>query len=216
VHNFRVGNAQGGTLKTIGELTLMKKLVLLGLVASLGLGGCATITRTEHDAWTVKTTPGAAAVKTSNGFACDATPCTFRIERKAEFDVTITKPGYKTWSGHVTHKVSGAGGAGMAGNVLVGGLIGVAVDANSGAMFDLVPNPLEVTLEKNDVPAASGGNMAVDGVVYTPAAAPTPPPASAPPAATPAPAPVAAPLTTAPTPATPSAAAVPASTPTKQ
>ena len=168
----------------------MKKLVLLGLVASLGLGGCATITRTEHDAWTVKTTPGSAAVKTSNGFACDATPCTFRIERKAEFDVTITKPGYKTWSGHVTHKVSGGGGAGMAGNVLVGGLIGVAVDANSGAMFDLVPNPLEVTLEKADAPAAGAGNMAVDGVVYSPAptspaaaAAPTPPtptPAAAP------------------------------------
>ena len=202
MHNFRVGDAQGGTAKTIGELNLMKKLVLLGLVASLGLGGCATITRTEHDAWTVKTTPGSAAVKTSNGFACDATPCTFRMERKAEFDVTITKPGYKTWSGHVIHKVSGGGGAGMAGNVLVGGLIGVAVDANSGAMFDLVPNPLEVTLEKNDAPGAGAGNMAIDGVVYTPAAAP----------ASTAPASPAAPITPAPV----ATLAVPASPPAKQ
>ncbi len=128
----------------------MKTWIMLGLVASLSLGGCATITRSEHDTWTVKTTPGSAAVKTTNGFSCDATPCTFRMLRKSEFDVTITKPGYKSWTGHVTHKVSGGGGAGMAGNVLVGGLIGVAIDANSGAMLDLTPNPLEVTLEKDD------------------------------------------------------------------
>ncbi len=177
----------------------MKKMILLGLVASLSLGGCATITRTEHDAWTVDTTPGSAAVKTSNGFACDATPCTFRIERKAEFDVTITKPGYKSWTGHVTHKVSGAGGAGMAGNVLVGGLIGVVVDSNSGAMFDLVPNPLTVTLEKaDDTPMAGAKPVAVDGVVYAPATAPAP---TVPAPAVPAPAP------TVPAPITPAAPA---------
>ena len=154
----------------------MKKLLVLGLVASLSLGGCATITRTEHDAWTVNTTPGGAAVKTSNGFSCDSTPCTFRMERKAEFDVTISKMGYKTWHGHVIHKVSGAGGAGMAGNVLVGGLIGVVVDSNSGAMFDLVPNPLVVALEKDDGTAVTGDGthpVAVDGVTYTPAASST-------------------------------------------
>jgi len=150
----------------------MKTWIVLGLVASLSLGGCATITRSEHDTWTVKTTPGSAAVKTSNGFACDATPCTFRMERKSEFDVTITKPGYKTWSGHVTHKVSGAGGAGMAGNVLVGGIIGAVVDANTGAMLDLTPNPLEVTLERADGGApADGKPVAMDGVTYSPEAA---------------------------------------------
>lgn len=34
----------------------------------------------------------------------------------------------------------------MAGNIFVGGIIGVAVDAGSGAMNDLVPNPVNVTL----------------------------------------------------------------------
>jgi hypothetical protein len=38
----------------------------------------------------------------------------------------------------------------MAGNVLVGGLIGIGVDAYSGAMNDLVPNPLSVKLEKEE------------------------------------------------------------------
>jgi hypothetical protein len=69
------------------------------------------------------------------------------MPRKSEFSVTITKPGYKSYTGNVINKISGSGGAGMAGNVLVGGIIGVGVDASSGAMLDLVPNPLSITLE---------------------------------------------------------------------
>jgi len=34
----------------------------------------------------------------------------------------------------------------MAGNVLVGGIIGAAVDAGTGAMNDLVPNPVILQL----------------------------------------------------------------------
>ena len=37
----------------------------------------------------------------------------------------------------------------------LGGLIGTAVDANSGATQDLVPNPLRVTLEAEGAPAAA-------------------------------------------------------------
>jgi hypothetical protein len=129
--------------------------ILLVAAAAVALSGCATITRGKHDTWTVNTTPSGAAIKTSNQFACEATPCTFTMVRKAEFDVTITKPGYKTWTGHVTHHISGAGGAGMAGNVVLGGIIGGVVDANSGAMYDLTPNPLSVSLEKEEQHAAA-------------------------------------------------------------
>ncbi len=69
------------------------------------------------------------------------------MARKSEFGVDITKVGYKAWHGQVTNKVSGAGGAGMAGNVLVGGIIGAGIDMSTGAMLDLVPNPLVVKLE---------------------------------------------------------------------
>lgn len=126
----------------------MRFYMIAGLC--LALGGCATVTRGSNDTWTVNTEPSGAAVRTTNQFACDSTPCTFKMARKSEFDVTITKPGYKNWTGHVTHHVSGAGGAGMAGNVLLGGLIGAGVDAYSGAMNDIVPNPLSVKLEKDE------------------------------------------------------------------
>ena len=48
---------------------------------------------------------------------------------------------------NVTHKTADAGAAGVAGNVFVGGIIGLAVDAETGASQDLVPNPVDVKLE---------------------------------------------------------------------
>lgn len=53
----------------------------------------------------------------------------------------------------MTHHISG--GAGMAGNVLLGGIVGAGVDAYSGAMDDIVPNPLTVTLEKQEQTASA-------------------------------------------------------------
>ena len=72
---------------------------------------------------------------------CDSTPCSLKMARNAEFDATITKPGYKTLHVHVTHKIATAGGAGMAGNVLLGGIIGAGVDVATGAMYDLTLTP---------------------------------------------------------------------------
>jgi uncharacterized protein YcfJ len=130
----------------------LKKIALAvaGAATMLAVSGCATITRGTNDVFVVETFPVGASVKTSNGYSCDSTPCSLKMPRKSEFTVTITKAGYKTWTGNVTNKVSGAGGAGMAGNVFVGGIIGAAVDGSNGSMLDLVPNPLVVTLEKEE------------------------------------------------------------------
>jgi len=46
----------------------------------------------------------------------------------------------------VESQVAGAGAAGMAGNVILGGLIGAAVDVGTGAMLELKPNPIQVKL----------------------------------------------------------------------
>jgi hypothetical protein len=127
------------------KLTSLRAALCVAALSSTA--ACATVTRGSNDTFTVQTTPAGAAVRTSNGFACDQTPCSFKMSRRSEFAVDITKAGYKPWHGQVTNKVSGAGGAGMAGNVIVGGIIGAGVDIVSGAMLDLTPNPLVVTLE---------------------------------------------------------------------
>jgi hypothetical protein len=99
------------------------------------------------------------------------------MEHKAEFDVTVSKVGYKPFHSHVIHQVSTAGGVGMAGNVLVGGVIGAVVDVASGAMMELKPNPLNVTLEP-DAAAPVALAPTPDAAAAPSVAAPTTPPAS--------------------------------------
>lgn len=123
----------------------MFKLAIL-LSVSISVAGCATITRGKTDALVVNSTPSGAQVELSDGQSCNNTPCTFKLPRKSEINVLIKKDRCEPQQIRVTNKVSGNGGAAMAGNVFVGGIIGAGVDASTGAMLDLVPNPVEVTL----------------------------------------------------------------------
>lgn len=111
------------------------------------LSACATITRGQHEAWEVQTSPPGASVKTSLGDYCASTPCSIRMKREAEFTADVTKPGYEAVKVSVTHTTAGAGGAGMAGNLILGGVIGAVIDANTGATQRLTPNPVILTLE---------------------------------------------------------------------
>ena len=155
----------------------MKAIMALALIAPLA--ACATITRGTTQAFTVESDPAGATVEMSNGMHCDATPCTFaRIPRNAEFTVTVSKEGYRTSTHSVTHQVSGGGAAGMAGNVVVGGIIGMVVDGSSGAMNDLVPNPLHVTLESADGAMVADAAPAAGATTEAAPAAPQPAPAS--------------------------------------
>lgn len=150
----------------------------LRMAAVCALAGCsaacATVTRGSSTAWEVKTTPEGARVATSHGMSCEPTPCSIKMPRKSRFTASISKPGYKPASVSVTHRMSGGGGAGMAGNVLVGGLIGAGVDVASGAMLDLTPNPTIVALERE-----AAGEAVVATAAYAPAPviAPAPEPA---------------------------------------
>lgn len=154
-------------ISTINVRFGVRALMLAGL--ALSLPACATITRGTTQQFTVESTPPGARVSTSNGFDCVSTPCTFRMPRKDPFRVTVALDGYVTQTVEVTSSVSGAGGTAMAGNILVGGLIGGAVDATSGAMNDLKPNPLVVTLQ---TPSQQAANQNVAPVVAAPAANP--------------------------------------------
>jgi hypothetical protein len=61
--------------------------------------------------------------------------------------VTISKEGYEPQVIPLTKEIPGTGAAGFAGNVLVGGLVGMGVDAYTGAAQDHKPNPVTVTLQ---------------------------------------------------------------------
>ncbi|MFC7053063.1 translation initiation factor 2 [Hansschlegelia quercus] len=120
--------------------------LVVALAACAALSGCASITRGSTEQLTVTTTPSEATVRTSMNHQCTS-PCTLTVGRKDEFIVTATKPGFKEASVPVKTKVAGNGGAAFAGNVLVGGLIGMGVDASTGAALDHYPNPVVLALE---------------------------------------------------------------------
>lgn len=122
------------------------------LSSALFFTGCATITRGSTEEFKVESTPAGANVRLDTGQTGIA-PATFTVSRKKDIVVTVSKEGYVTQSQTVTTKISGRGGAGLAGNILVGGIIGIGVDAISGATLNHYPNPLVINLQQVGAPA---------------------------------------------------------------
>jgi hypothetical protein len=120
----------------------MRKIVF---VFALLAGGCATITRGTTDQVQINSNPPEAQARTSMGFVC-VTPCTIQTNRKDEFTIIFTKAGYHTTEIPVRTQLAGAGAAGFAGNVILGGVVGMAADAATGATLEHFPNPVTVTL----------------------------------------------------------------------
>lgn len=112
-------------------------------------GGCATITRGTTESFVIETKPTGAKASLSTGLFCN-TPCSLKVKRRGDFVVTLEKEGYETVTATVTSSIDGGGGAGMAGNVLLGGVIGAGVDAGTGAMHSHKANPLVVELTPID------------------------------------------------------------------
>ncbi|OQX04418.1 MAG: translation initiation factor 2 [Thiothrix lacustris] len=117
------------------------------LATTLLNSGCATITRGSEQDLKVESEPVGASVTLSNGMK-GTTPANFKVPRKNALTVMVAKPGYKTATVQVTPETSENGTAGLIGNAVFGGVIGIGVDATSGALNDLKPNPVKVTLEK--------------------------------------------------------------------
>lgn len=110
------------------------------LLAATALQGCATIMHGSSQSLAVFTEPAGASCKLErDGIMIGSiapTPGTVRIDKsKNDILVTCTREGFETTA--IRH-VSEFGGATIA-NALVGGLIGVAVDAASGANFPYPP-----------------------------------------------------------------------------
>ncbi len=110
------------------------------------LAGCATVTRGSTESLVIESEPsGARAEVSPPGLRC-TTPCSVELKRKRNYVVELRKDGYDTTRVQVGSVTAAAGRAGMAGNVLVGGIIGMGVDTATGATRGLSPNPVRVLL----------------------------------------------------------------------
>ena len=125
---------------------VISRFVLVVFILMLA-SGCASITRGTTEAFAIESEPVGATAKLSTGLVCQ-TPCSVKVKRRGDFNVVFEKEGYEPVTATVTSSIDGAGSAGMAGNVLLGGIIGAGVDAGTGAMHSHKPNPLSVKLVK--------------------------------------------------------------------
>ena len=128
---------------------------VLGVLAACALlGGCASVARGTTETISVESTPpGAEAIISGldNPMTC-VTPCAVVAKRNADISVTVQKSGYEPEVVQLTKDIPAAGAAGFAGNILLGGLVGMGVDAVTGAATDHKPNPVVVTLHPRAAP----------------------------------------------------------------
>ena len=131
----------------------MRRVMAMVGVATM-LGGCATLSRGTSDEVAVISDPPGAAVTTSLGTGCAATPCTLQVGRRDAFSVTVSKPGYESRTVQVATRLSGAGAALASENITTAGL-GLAVDAATGATLEHVPGAVSVTLRSLEPASAA-------------------------------------------------------------
>lgn len=153
-------------------------LIAAALAAgAMSLGGCATITEGKTDAIAVTSIPvdGAkCSLKNGVGEWFVTTPGSAEVHKsKTDLQIDCTHDGYEP--AHVTMESHFEGMT--AGNLIVGGLVGVAVDASSGAM-NHYDKAAQITLTPS-APAAAMAPMAAPAATpvsaTTPAAAPAKP-----------------------------------------
>lgn len=117
------------------------------------LAACATLVNGTSQTVTVSTTPTAASctldrMGTRVG-AIAATPGSVRLDKsKNDLAVTCSKDGFQTAT--VSH-ASSFGGATF-GNIIAGGIIGVVVDAASGANYSY-PDDIRLDMAANPAPS---------------------------------------------------------------
>lgn len=104
------------------------------LAISMVLSACATIIRGTEQQVSVNTNPVGARIDFSNGQSC-LSPCSITTRRDTSLQLNISMDGCATQTATMIPTLAGGG-------VILGGLI----DYGTGAVYDLQPNPLTITL----------------------------------------------------------------------
>lgn len=142
---------------------MLKGFKILAVMAAVPfLTGCATVISGSNQKVNVNSIPSGAMAKVDGNMAA-VTPTVFTLERKVDHTVEISKAGYRTATVILRHTINGA----TAGNIIAPGIIGIGVDALSGAMYKLVPDRVDVTLEKQGEGSESQATLAVAPEVAT-------------------------------------------------
>jgi len=122
----------------------MKKIQILLFAAFVfGLSSCATIILGSRQSVGISSSPSSAKIFINNE-EVGVTPKTVDIKKNdaKSFRVRIELEGYEPYETVLTRKTSGW----IAGNILLGGLIGLAVDFGTGGAYILSPEHIDAEL----------------------------------------------------------------------
>ena len=111
------------------------------IAALLALPACGTIMHGGNQDVGISSSPSGAKVTVDNQTGA-LTPYVAKLSRKNNHVIHLEAPGYAPADLTLTHSVSGW----VWGNIVFGGLIGLAVDAISGGLYKLNPEQLTTTL----------------------------------------------------------------------
>lgn len=138
--------------------------VLAGVLV-LALTGCASIIHGTTQQVAISSSPTGAQVSVNNQ-DLGTTPIVADLKRKETHIVRVTLAGYEPYEVGLTRSVSGW----VWGNIVFGGIIGLAVDAITGGLYKLSPEQLEAEL------ARSGSSVVLedDAIVVTAVMRPVP------------------------------------------
>lgn len=122
---------------------MFKNILILG--STLLFTGCATLTSSTVQSININSNPSGAKVYI-DGEDRGTTPQKVDLKRKENHVVKIELAGYQPHEIKLTKKVNGW----VWGNIIFGGLIGLAIDAGTGAMYKLSQEEINVQLVKGN------------------------------------------------------------------
>jgi len=111
-------------------------------ITVLSVSGCASIIHGTQQDVGISSTPTGAAV-TIDDTERGVTPVVTKLKRKENHTARIQMAAYQPFETTLMHSVSGW----VWGNIVFGGLIGLAVDAVSGGLYKLTPEQVSGSLQ---------------------------------------------------------------------
>ena len=121
--------------------------VVLAIVLALHVSGCATIIFGSHQTVEVSTDPPGATVRVVPSRRRFKTPGSVKLARKKPVTLVIEKEGYLTVETDLEVIDNASAFVPLLMNIIIGGAIGLMMDASSGATLKLSPDVIDMTLE---------------------------------------------------------------------
>jgi len=146
-------------------MKLVKKFSTLTSVFSMIylLTSCGTIMHGTHQSVGISSNPSNAAIWVDRTYVGN-TPIIVEMSRKDNHFVQICLDGYQPYEATFSRQMSGW----VFGNIVFGGLIGLAVDAVSGGLYMLTPDQVQAEMRSNNIAYSKNSKESYIAIVLTP------------------------------------------------